>query len=119
MISGAWTAFSSFFLHCHASSSPMRPCLLKPFPTCLGEAMNRTRLLLLSTVCILLSGTIHGASAMSLSDLGKVCLFSGISGVIELNGKPAAHVRLVRRADTKTDETTTDENGYSEFPPSF
>jgi len=56
---------------------------------------------------------------MSLSDLGKVCLFSGISGVIELNGKPAAHVRLVRRADTKTDETTTDENGYFEFPPIF
>ena len=56
---------------------------------------------------------------MSLSDFGKVCLFSGISGVITLNGKPVANARLQRTGDRdgpKTDETTTDENGYFEFP---
>lgn len=56
---------------------------------------------------------------MSLGDVGKVCLFSAISGVITLDGVPAANARLVRTGDrdgAKTDETTTDENGYFEFP---
>ena len=59
---------------------------------------------------------------MSVIDAGKVCLFSGISGVITMNGKPAANARLVRtvnRAKDITDETTTDENGYFEMPPVF
>ncbi len=59
---------------------------------------------------------------MSLTDIGKVCLFSKISGVITLNGKPAAGAKLVRTADrdgTKTDETVTDENGFFEFPAMF
>lgn len=56
---------------------------------------------------------------MSLSDFGKVCLFSGMSGVITLNGNPVVNARLVRTADrngSKTDETTTDDYGYFEFP---
>lgn len=56
---------------------------------------------------------------MGLKDFGKVCLFSGMSGVIQMDGKPAANVRLVRAAESKVDETTTDENGYFEFPPVF
>ncbi|MCW8193356.1 carboxypeptidase regulatory-like domain-containing protein [Proteobacteria bacterium 005FR1] len=56
---------------------------------------------------------------MTLKDLGKVCLFSGMSGTIEMNGKPLANVRLVRKAESSTDEITTDENGHFEFPPLF
>lgn len=59
---------------------------------------------------------------MSISDAGKVCLFSGMSGVITTNGKPAANVRLIRTAalgKPKTDETITDANGNFEFPPMF
>ncbi|MGQ9427623.1 DUF6795 domain-containing protein [Gilvimarinus sp. F26214L] len=60
---------------------------------------------------------------MSLSDFGKLCLFSGISGVIKLHGEPVAGARLVRTASLefspKRDETTTDENGYFEFPPLY
>lgn len=56
---------------------------------------------------------------MGLKDLGKVCLFSGMSGVIQMDGKPAAKVRLVRTAESRVDETTTDEHGYFEFPPIF
>jgi hypothetical protein len=63
-----------------------------------------------------------GVFAMSVSDIGKVCLFSSISGVITLNGKPAAGAKLIRTADrdgAKTDETVTDENGYFKFPAMF
>jgi hypothetical protein len=63
-----------------------------------------------------------GVFAMSVSDIGKVCLFSSISGVITLNGKPAAGAKLIRTADrdgVKTDETVTDKNGFFEFPAMF
>ena len=63
-----------------------------------------------------------GVFAMGLSDAGKVCLFSGMSGVIKLNGKPAANARLVRTVNLNkdiTDETLTDENGYFEFDAIF
>lgn len=60
-----------------------------------------------------------GVYAMTVTDIGKVYLFSAISGTITADGKAAANVRLVRTAalgKTKTDETQTDENGYFEFP---
>lgn len=62
---------------------------------------------------------------MSLRDVGKVCLFSGISGVITLDGEPVVNAkvrRIVGRVFTggkKIDETTTDENGYFEMPAVF
>ena len=59
---------------------------------------------------------------MGISDAGKVCLFSGMSGVIKLDGKPAANARLVRTVHLNkdlVDETTTDENGYFEFDAKF
>ena len=59
---------------------------------------------------------------MAVSDLGKVCLFSGISGVITMNGKPVANAKLVRTADrdgAMTDETITDENGQFSMPAVF
>ena len=62
---------------------------------------------------------------MSLSDVGKLCLFSGLSGVITLDGKPVANAtvkRIVGKAHTqgkKTDETTTDENGHFSMPAVF
>ncbi len=59
---------------------------------------------------------------MSLGDVGKVCLFSAISGTITLDGKPVAHARLVRTGDRdgpSVDEAVTDENGYFEFPAMF
>ena len=46
----------------------------------------------------------------------KPCLFSGMTGVINYEGKPAANVRLLRKVEGKDiDETITDENGYFEF----
>lgn len=64
----------------------------------------------------------YGAHAMSLNDVGKVCLFSKMSGVIKLDGIPIANVKLVRTIDRNKpiiDETITDENGYFEFPAIF
>ena len=52
-------------------------------------------------------------------DIGKVCLFSAMSGVITLDGKPVSGALLKRTVDhqrPKSDETHTDENGYFEFP---
>ena len=46
----------------------------------------------------------------------KPCLFSGMTGVINYEGKPAANVRLLRKIEGKDiDETITDENGQFEF----
>lgn len=59
---------------------------------------------------------------MGFFDAGRVCLFSGISGIITLEGKPVANARVLRSADrdgVKKDETTTDENGYFELPPMY
>lgn len=59
---------------------------------------------------------------MSLGDVGRVCLFSAISGTITLDGQPVNNARLVRTGDrdgAKVDETVTDENGYFEFPPMY
>lgn len=56
---------------------------------------------------------------MTLGDIGKVCLFSAISGVITLDGKPVANARLVRTGDRdgpKIDETMTDSQGNFAFP---
>lgn len=63
-----------------------------------------------------------GVFAMSLGDVGKVCLFSAMSGTITLDGKPVANARLVRTGDRDgpiVDETVTDENGRFEFPAMF
>ena len=66
-----------------------------------------------------------GACSVSLSDVGKMCLFSGISGVITLNGEPAVGAkvrRIVDKAHThgkKNDETTTDANGYFKMSPIY
>lgn len=59
---------------------------------------------------------------MGLSDTGKVCLFSKMTGVIKLDGKPAANAKLVRTVNLNkdlVDETTTDEKGYFEFDAIF
>lgn len=59
---------------------------------------------------------------MSLAEVGRVCLFSAISGTITLDGKPVANARLVRTGDregAKVDETVTDENGYFAFLPMY
>lgn len=59
---------------------------------------------------------------MSLCDLGKVCLFSAISGTLTLDGKPVANARLVRKGDRdgpRIDEAVTVANGYFEFPAMF
>lgn len=60
-----------------------------------------------------------GVYAMTLGDVGRVCLFSAISGNITLDGKPVANARLVRTGDRdgpKVDETVTDANGNFSFP---
>ena len=52
----------------------------------------------------------------------KQCLFSNMTGVVNLDGKPVANVRLVRTINYNkdiVDETVTDENGHFEFPAVF
>ena len=59
---------------------------------------------------------------MSIMDAGKVCLFSKISGVVTLNGKPVVNAQLTRTASlskNRTDTARTDENGYFEMPSVF
>jgi hypothetical protein len=62
-----------------------------------------------------------GVSIMGISDVGKVCLFSAMSGVITLDGKPVANARLVRKAEhgAKSDEATTDKEGNFKFPAMY
>lgn len=66
--------------------------------------------------------SIKGASAMGLSDVGKVCLFSKMEGVIKLDGVPVNNAKLVRTVNLtkdKTDEAVTDQNGYFKFDAIF
>ncbi|MGD8176853.1 DUF6795 domain-containing protein [Marinimicrobium sp. ARAG 43.8] len=59
---------------------------------------------------------------MGLLNAGKVCLFSEISGVITLNGEPAAGAELTRTANLnkdKVDYTTTDDSGHFKMPAVF
>lgn len=75
--------------------------------------------MLKSFLLVLLAFTSVGVCAMSLTDIGKVCLFSEMSGVLMANGVPAANVRLVRTARWQSehqDETTTDADGRFHFP---
>ena len=56
---------------------------------------------------------------MGLVELGKVCLFSRMTGVVELDRKPVANAKLIRTikvSKTVSDETYTDEQGRFEFP---
>ncbi len=59
---------------------------------------------------------------MGLSDVGKVCLFSKMEGVIKLDGVPVNNAKLVRTVNLtkdKTDEAVTDQNGYFKFDAIF
>ncbi len=63
-----------------------------------------------------------GGTAVGLTDIGKVCLFSAISGVITKDGQPVAHAKLIRTAKKERshqDEITTDENGHFTFPAMY
>lgn len=66
-------------------------------------------------LCLLISTT--QVSAMSLFDFMKVCVFTDVSGVVTLEGKPVAGARIVRTATLVfngkkfKDETTTDAEG--------
>jgi len=56
---------------------------------------------------------------VSSSDLGKVCLFSAISGVIKLDGVLVANAKLVRNSDSNIDATVTNEDGYFKFKAQY
>lgn len=59
---------------------------------------------------------------MSIFDIGKACTFSAMSGVILNNGKPVKNAIVKRETHWQkkvSDETTTDEKGYFEFPVRF
>ena len=59
---------------------------------------------------------------MILDDVGRVCLFSAISGTITLNGKPIVNARVIRTGDRdgpKVDEAVTDANGHFTFPAMY
>ena len=59
---------------------------------------------------------------MPFSDLGNVCLFSKISGIITLDGKPVANAKITRTVNLnrdKVDHAYTDDKGYFEMPAVF
>ena len=61
----------------------------------------------------------YGVYAVGSKGIGRQCLFSEMTGVINFEGKPAAGVKLVRMVDynkKEYDETITDENGNFHFP---
>lgn len=67
-------------------------------------------------LCLLL--TCDGAN-MKVSDVGRVCLFSKMSGVIKVDSIPVSGLKLIRAVDysgLKSDETATNSEGYFEFP---
>ena len=79
---------------------------------------------ILRILCVLVLSvlSVKGISAMGLSDVGKVCLFSKMEGVIKLDGKPVSNARLVRTvrlSKEEVDETVTDENGNFKFEAKF
>lgn len=64
----------------------------------------------------------YGVVAVSINDIGKVCLFSKMTGIITLDGKPvdtAIVIRTVNLSKPEVDETRTNEKGYFEFPAIF
>jgi len=59
---------------------------------------------------------------MSIFDVGKVCTFSAVSGVITKDGQPVKNTRIVRVVDYQSksqDETKTDEHGRFSMPAPF
>jgi hypothetical protein len=59
---------------------------------------------------------------MTFADSGKACLFSKISGIITLEGKPVANAKITRTVNLnkdKVDFAYTDENGYFQMPAVF
>ncbi|MGI9282960.1 MAG: DUF6795 domain-containing protein [Endozoicomonas sp.] len=59
---------------------------------------------------------------MSILDIGKMCTFSKVSGVILNNGEPVVGATVLRESGYQkkvTDQTTTDEKGYFEMPAKF
>ena len=61
---------------------------------------------------------------MGFFDFAKACLYSEVSGVVTLHGKPVAGAEIIRKAwwpDEKlhTDTTTTDAQGAFHFAPMF
>ena len=75
----------------------------------------------LASIAILLTSTTFFSTGANAVDI-KQCLFSNMTGVVNLDGKPVANVRLVRTINYNkdiVDETVTDENGHFEFPAVF
>lgn len=59
------------------------------------------------------------AEAMSIFDVGKTCVFSMVKAKLTKNGEPLKNIKVIRRWEwnnLKEDSTTTDINGYFEFP---
>lgn len=80
------------------------------------------KLIKIVTISILALAISREGLAMSVADIGKVCLFSSMRGVINLNGEPVAHAKVMRTVDlsgAETDETSTDEKGNFKFPAIF
>lgn len=54
--------------------------------------------------------------------IGKTCVFSSVKAQLLMNGKPLSNVKVTRKWDwnsEKSDESTTDENGFVTFPAVF
>src|SRR5690554_2157698 len=71
---------------------------------------------------IILLLTSQGGVAMSLFDIGKVCVFSEVTARVTVNGEPLKDTVIIRKwewRELQQDTTNTDENGYFTFPAVF
>lgn len=63
-----------------------------------------------------------GVIAMSIFDAVKTCVFSEVRAQLLMNGEPIRNTKVIRRwewNELREDSTTTDENGYFNFPAIF
>ncbi len=60
--------------------------------------------------------------SMSIFDVGKVCTFSGVSGVLVDGGEPLKNVKVIRETDyqgAREDHVFTDDDGRFSMPPAY
>lgn len=71
---------------------------------------------------LLLLTVVQGAAAMSIFDVGKVCVFSSVKARLMKGGEPLSGVRVTRRwhlHEEKQESVMTDSEGFFEFPALF
>lgn len=100
-------------------AAPLRPTATTTLLQLASAKMSRPMRSLTLLLVLLLP---QGVSAMAFFDIGKVCVFSEVHLYIAQDGVPLRNTKVTRRwhwSDYHSDEATTDDSGYVEFPAKF